>query len=132
MAGRLHGKVSMSAGTVWPSGLRRWLQAPVRKGVGSNPTAVTFCVFAETCSRTWPAHCKAKGRDDLGVFSTQTPLMIVFIKCSKSSRAGILQSLAPRARQTELRGGLPLLPRSCARQEPVCRAARAAALKLFK
>jgi hypothetical protein len=28
--------------TVWPSGLRRWLQAPVRKGVGSNPTAVIF------------------------------------------------------------------------------------------
>ena len=27
--------------TVWPSGLRRWLQAPGRKGVGSNPTAVT-------------------------------------------------------------------------------------------
>ena len=27
--------------TVWPSGLRRWLQAPVRKGVGPNPTAVT-------------------------------------------------------------------------------------------
>ena len=26
--------------TVWPSGLRRWLQAPVRKGEGSNPTAV--------------------------------------------------------------------------------------------
>ena len=26
--------------TVWPSGLRRWLQAPVRKGVGSNPAAV--------------------------------------------------------------------------------------------
>ena len=26
--------------TVWPSGLRRWLKAPVRKGVGSNPTAV--------------------------------------------------------------------------------------------
>ena len=28
--------------TVWPSGLRRWLQAPVRKGVGSSPTAVTL------------------------------------------------------------------------------------------
>ena len=27
--------------TVWPSGPRRWLQAPVRKGVGSNPTAVS-------------------------------------------------------------------------------------------
>ena len=28
--------------TVWPSGLRRWVQAPVRKGVGSNPTAVSI------------------------------------------------------------------------------------------
>ena len=28
--------------TLWPSGLRRWLQAPVRKGEGSNPTAVIF------------------------------------------------------------------------------------------
>ena len=27
--------------TLWPSGLRRWLKAPVRKGVGSNPTGVT-------------------------------------------------------------------------------------------
>ena len=26
--------------TVWASGRRRWIQAPVRKGVGSNPTAV--------------------------------------------------------------------------------------------
>ena len=26
--------------TVWPSGLRRWHKAPVRKGVGSNTTAV--------------------------------------------------------------------------------------------
>ena len=26
----------------WPSGLRRWLNAPVRKGVGSNPTDVIF------------------------------------------------------------------------------------------
>ena len=28
--------------TLWPSGLRRWLKAPVRKGVGSNPTGVNF------------------------------------------------------------------------------------------
>ena len=33
-------KPPVSLKTVWPSGLRRWLQAPVRKGVGSNPTAV--------------------------------------------------------------------------------------------
>ena len=26
--------------TVWPSGLRRWLKAPFRKGAGSNPAAV--------------------------------------------------------------------------------------------
>ena len=28
--------------TLWPSGLRRWLKAPFRKGVGSNPTGVIF------------------------------------------------------------------------------------------
>ena len=28
--------------TIWPSGLRRRLKAPFRKGMGSNPTAVTF------------------------------------------------------------------------------------------
>ena len=33
-------RAAKNAETVWPSGLRRWLQAPVRKGVGSNPTAV--------------------------------------------------------------------------------------------
>ena len=32
--------------TVWPSGLRRWLQAPVRKGVGSNPTAVINAIYS--------------------------------------------------------------------------------------
>ena len=34
------GTLSESSKTVWPSGLRRWLKTPVRKGVGSNPTAV--------------------------------------------------------------------------------------------
>ena len=32
--------LAASHGTVWPSGLRRWLKAPFRKGVGLNPTAV--------------------------------------------------------------------------------------------
>ena len=35
---------ALSGETVWPSGLRRWLQAPVRKGVGSNPTAIIALV----------------------------------------------------------------------------------------
>ena len=38
--------------TVWPSGLRRWLQAPVRKGVGSNPTAVSAC--QRSCVAMYP------------------------------------------------------------------------------
>ena len=29
--------------TVWPSGIKRWLHVSVRKGVGSNPTAVILC-----------------------------------------------------------------------------------------
>ena len=32
----------LPASTVWPIGLRRWLKAPLRKGAGSNPTAVIF------------------------------------------------------------------------------------------
>ena len=28
--------------TVWPSGLRRWLEAPVRRSVGANHTSVSF------------------------------------------------------------------------------------------
>jgi hypothetical protein len=35
--------------TVWPSGLRRWLKAPFRKGVGSNPTAV-MCAWRRPCA----------------------------------------------------------------------------------
>ena len=38
------GPFSQPPKTVWPSGLRRWLKAPVRKGVGSNPTAVILHV----------------------------------------------------------------------------------------
>ena len=41
--------------TVWPSGVRRWFQAPVRKGVGSNPTAVTFSndQVTDVCANAW-------------------------------------------------------------------------------
>ena len=40
--------------TVWPSGLRRWLQAPVRKGVGSNPTAVIMLTRSYRGIMIWP------------------------------------------------------------------------------
>ena len=42
------------AKTVWPSGVRRWLKAPVRKGVGSNPTAVISLIAA--CGRPRPLY----------------------------------------------------------------------------
>jgi hypothetical protein len=45
--------------TVWPSGLRRWLQAPVRKGVGSNPTAVNFQTGPEAIPSRKPADSAA-------------------------------------------------------------------------
>ena len=38
--------------TVWPSGLRHWLKAPVRKDVGSNPTAVTWKSHARLLGQT--------------------------------------------------------------------------------
>ena len=34
--------------TVWPGGLRRWLKAPFRKGMGSNPKAVNAAVSEHT------------------------------------------------------------------------------------
>ena len=40
--------------TVWPSGLRQWLKAPFRKGVGSNPTAVIFAAWGfPVCPRSY-------------------------------------------------------------------------------
>ena len=39
--------------TVWPSGLRRWLKAPFRKGVGSNPTGVNLF----PCTQQVPLAC---------------------------------------------------------------------------
>ena len=36
--------------TVWPSGLRRWLKAPFRKGVGSNLTAVKWRAAQRTAT----------------------------------------------------------------------------------
>jgi len=32
---------------IWPSGLRRQLKALVRKGVGSNPTAIIVFIFMQ-------------------------------------------------------------------------------------
>ena len=52
--------------TAWPSGLRRYVQVVVRKGVGSNPTAVSFHKTAihQTMSvMRAPRRSAASGRD---------------------------------------------------------------------
>ena len=56
---------SLAAWTVWPSGLRRWLQAPVRKGVGSNPTAV-MPIAALDCGMSWKAWGEALEESSIG------------------------------------------------------------------
>ena len=50
--------------TVWPSGLRRWLKAPFRKGVGSTPTAVTLRLGA--CTHTEGLRACAQAADRVG------------------------------------------------------------------
>ena len=42
MSANKHIQLATQIKTLWPSGLRRWLKAPFRKGVGSNPTGVTY------------------------------------------------------------------------------------------
>ena len=44
------GVAAHSAATLWPSGLRRWLKVPFRKGVGSNPTGVIFAQTHPRCA----------------------------------------------------------------------------------
>ena len=61
--------------TVWLSGLRRWLQAPVRKGVGSNPTAVS-----EKHGRTLPECHPVLQLCPIFLHSTGSPTPLVFVQ----------------------------------------------------
>ena len=49
--------------TVWPSGLRRYVKAVVRKGVGSNPTAV-ICVSRGSLALVFPC-CPASRESEM-------------------------------------------------------------------
>ena len=94
-----------SSKTVWPSGLRRWLQAPVRKGVGSNPTAVTMpttttapptpfaCARIQQTTRT-RCSCGGRGRAGLPLpLARARPLL----PCAESQRLRIEASGARAA-----------------------------------
>ena len=58
--------LSLLRKTVWPSGLRRWLKAPFRKGVGSNPTAVILQAPTALKRRMAKIHL---ARIELAIFS---------------------------------------------------------------
>ena len=64
---------NLFARTIWPSGLRRWLKTPVRKGMGSNPTAVTDVFFS--CS--W---CQ-RGSSILSCARVLARLLVSFLRC---------------------------------------------------
>ena len=95
---------------------RRW---PLRKGV--RPHSCHFVCLCRDMQPHMAGTLQSKGRDDLGIFSTQTPLMIlVFIKCSKSSRPSFSSSW-------------PRKPSAPVRVKNRClQSCEAAALKLLK
>ena len=87
--------------TVWPSGLRRWLQAPVRKGVGSNPTAVNASRLS-VCS-AGATHCHdLKSKHQAPSPTTQAPCPqapIAGPPCTRAARyLPICSSRADRCR----------------------------------
>ena len=73
----MHIELERETKTLWPSGLRRWLKAPFRKGVGLNPTGVSYghvwrvvhpsdsMVMMKQCLYMLSAH--APGHGSLGV-----------------------------------------------------------------
>ena len=75
--------------TVWPSGLRRWLQAPVHKGVGSNPTAVSSllqsCVAAAPTTKLNQHFCQNAAHVVLST-STQHNVKLKFASTNRSQK----------------------------------------------
>ena len=83
--------------TPWPSGLRRWLKAQVRKGVGSNPTGVIAkhlepgscrCV---TIAQNQPSATKARGtlRGTLALYSCTYALSCFSLLRSPTKCTGV-------------------------------------------
>jgi hypothetical protein len=61
-------RMNVIFGTLWPSGLRRRLKAPFRKGVGSNPTGVIVfgLVLRHDVLHTWPGPYMQRAPATLG------------------------------------------------------------------
>ena len=89
-------RIALANTTVWPSGLRRWLQAPVRKGVGSNPTAVIFTLLLK--QKLIGAGCKQNLARLLRI-SEQAEM--------RKNESGVAQWLACWAHNPKVRGSKP-------------------------
>ena len=80
--------------TVWPSGLRRWLQAPVRKGVGSNPTAVILCNRGVLHAALLRVHWSCEEKQMTAVGFEPTQLALVELESTPLDHSGKLSSSA--------------------------------------
>ena len=104
--------------TLWPSGLRRWLKAPVRKGVGSSPTGVMspsihalarqdwHDCFASACAlwclgRSCAEGCWAfaRGLQGLPAPASQARLCEALLKCA--GPAARISHAGPKARRSQ-------------------------------
>ena len=90
MGGRVHGKDSRDSLAEWSKALASGASP---EGRGLEPHSCHFVCLCRDMQPRMAGTLQSKGRDDLGIFSTQTPLMIlVFIKCAKSSRPSFSSS----------------------------------------
>ena len=82
--------------TLWPSGLRRWSKVPVRKGVGSNPTGVTF-LLSLFFSYESKSHTNKLSREN-SLVQIRISLASLFCHCkSVRKKASLTQSIIGRS-----------------------------------
>jgi hypothetical protein len=70
--------------TLWPHGLRRWLKAPFRKGVGSDPTGVILfgLILCHGVLHTWSGPYVQRAPATLGPCRCLT----IFLPCTDHAR----------------------------------------------
>ena len=79
---------------LWPSGLRRWLKAPFRKGVGSNPTGVILMNQNSTRSKWHAAHENSLQKQNSKVVSPRLAATLkVKISCNICSPPSQIQGM---------------------------------------
>ena len=106
-----------NAQTVWPSGLRRWLKAPVRKGVGSNPTAVNFKGYINSVESNSQSICSAGPRQINTICFSSTNsdaitfmfLLVLLCQKSRSEKSLQLESMSRILLKVAVKGSCALM-----------------------